>query len=368
MGLFSKLRNEFIDIIEWTDDSSNTLVYRFERHQNEIKNGAKLTVREGQVAVFINEGQMADVFEPGMYTLTTQNLPLLSTLKGWAYGFNSPFKAEVYFVNTKMFTDQKWGTKNPITLNDDRFGFLEVRAFGAYVFRIKHPRIFIKEIVGTKGHFTQEDINQQLRSLIVARFTDAVGESALPIEAYAANNTELSNIIHNLMRLEFENFGIELVSFVIENISMPEEVKKEIFELSRLNKIDINKLAQLKSAKAIEKAAENPSGSAGAGMGMGMGFAMANQMGQAFGTNNPSTSQQSAPTPPPLPNESIWHVAIDGQQQGPFKKADLQSLVQAGKLNRETLLWKSGLDNWKKAQEIAELSDLFSQVPPPLPQ
>ncbi|MBI1182781.1 DUF4339 domain-containing protein [bacterium] len=365
MGLFSMFKGELIDIIEWTDESSNTLVYRFERQDNEIKNGAKLTVREGQVAVFINEGEMADVFNPGMYTLSTQNLPVLSTLKGWKYGFDSPFKAEVYFVNTRMFTDQKWGTKNPITLSDERFGMIELRAFGSYVFKVKHPRIFIKEIVGTKGHFTQEEIAQQLRSLIVARFTDAVGESGLPIEAYAANNKELSTLIHNNMRLEFENFGVELVGFFIENISMPEEVKKEIFELSRLNKIDINKLAQLKTAKAIEKAAENPSGTAGAGMGMGMGFAMANQMQQGFSQN--ANGSGSASTPPPLPGQAQWYAAVNGQQQGPLAVDDLKTLITSGNINRDTLVWKAGMENWLAA-ESTELKALFSQVPPPLPK
>ena len=183
MGLFDKLRGEFIDIIEWTDDSNDTLVYRFDRYQNEIKNGAKLTVREGQVAVFINEGQIADVFQPGMYELTTANLPILSTLKGWKYGFNSPFKAEVYFVSTRNITAQKWGTKNPITISDSRFGMLEIRSFGTYVIRVKDAPIFIKEIVGTDGHFTTEEIAEQLKSLIVTRFSDAAAESDFPVEA-----------------------------------------------------------------------------------------------------------------------------------------------------------------------------------------
>ena len=146
MGIFDKLRGEFIDIIEWTDDTQDTIVYRFERHNNEIKSGAKLTVRESQVAVFVNEGQIADVFTPGMYTLTTENLPILSTLKGWKYGFNSPFKAEVYFVNTKRFTDLKWGTANPIMMRDADFGVVRVRAFGSYAMRVSDAARFLKEL------------------------------------------------------------------------------------------------------------------------------------------------------------------------------------------------------------------------------
>ncbi len=265
MGIFDKIRGEFIDIIEWLDDSNDTMVYRFDRHQNEIKNGAKLTVREGQVAVLINEGQLADVFTPGMYELTTANLPVLSTLRGWKYGFNSPFKAEVYFLSTRNITAQKWGTKNAITLSDQRFGMLEIRAFGTYVIRVKDAPVFIREIVGTDGHFTTEEIADQLRSMIVTRFTDAAAESDIPIEAFARNMNELSDYVHKAIGPEFELYGIEITKFLVENVSMPEEIKKEIFELSRLNVIDLNKLAQIKAAKALEKAAENQSGTAGAG-------------------------------------------------------------------------------------------------------
>ena len=181
MGIFDKIKeklsNEFIDIIEWLDYTDDTICHRFERYQNEIKNNAKLIVREGQTAVFINEGQLADVFKPGTYTLNTQNLPILTTLKGWKYGFDSPFKAEVYFVNTHLFTDEKWGTKNPITLNDDRFGLVEIRAFGTYAFRINDPGKFIVDIVGTDNNFTNFEINEHLKSLISTRFTDTIGEA-----------------------------------------------------------------------------------------------------------------------------------------------------------------------------------------------
>src|SRR5690606_36680375 len=285
MGLFddikNKLSHEFIDIIEWLDDSNNTIVHRFERYQNEIKNNAKLVVREGQTAVFINEGQLADVFKPGTYTLNTQNLPILATLKGWKYGFNSPFKAEVYFVNTRIFTDEKWGTKNPITLNDERFGLVEIRAFGTYTFRITDAGKFIVDVVGTDSNFTSFEVNEHLKSLIATRFTDTVGEANLPIELYAANTTELSETCREVMQPEFERLGIGLEKFYIENVSMPEELKKEIFEYSRLDKLDMAKLSQFKAAKAMEAAAKNEGGTAGAGMGMGMGFVLAQQMGQA---------------------------------------------------------------------------------------
>ncbi|MCU4164114.1 SPFH domain-containing protein [Carboxylicivirga caseinilyticus] len=365
MGLFSKIRGEFIDIIEWLDDSNTTMVYRFDRYQNEIKNGAKLTVREGQVAVFINEGQLADVFQPGMYELTTANLPILSTLKGWKYGFNSPFKAEVYFVNTRNITAQKWGTKNPITISDARFGMLEIRSFGTYVIRVKDAPVFIKEIVGTDGHFTTEEIAEQLKSMIVTRFTDAAAEAEIPVEAFARNLNELSEYVHKVIGPEFEQYGIEVTKFLVENVSMPEEIKKEIFELSRLNAIDLNKLAQMKAAKAMEKAAENESGTAGAGMGMGMGFAMANQMGQTFGGGQ--QQQQTQSTPPPVPPALTFFAVINGQQAGPFDMNTLKQMVMQNQLTKDVLVWREGMANWTAAGQLPELNSIFGSVPPPIP-
>lgn len=375
MGLFDKIKGEFIDIIEWIDDSNNTMVHRFERYQNEIKNGAKLTVREGQVAVFINEGEIADVFTPGMYTLTTENLPILSTLKGWKYGFNSPFKAEVYFVSTRNITDQKWGTKNPITLSDQRFGMLEIRAFGTYVIKVKEAPLFIREIVGTDGHFTTEEIAEQLRSMIVTRFTDAIGEANLPVENYASNVNEISEYVHSVIAPEFESYGIEVTKFLIENVSMPEEIKKEIFELSRLNAIDLDKLAKMKAAKAMEKAAENDSGTAGAGMGMGMGFAMANQMGQTFGgqqtqqntQNQQAVQQAGAPISPPMPPVLAFFVAVNGQQSGPFDINTLKQMVTQNQFTKESLVWREGMANWQVAGQLPELNNVFGSVPPPVP-
>ncbi|CAL2102306.1 SPFH domain-containing protein [Tenacibaculum sp. 190130A14a] len=375
MGIFDeikkKLSNEFIDIIEWLDNTNDTLVHRFERYQNEIKNGAQLIVREGQMAVFINEGQLADVFSPGTYTLNTQNLPILATLKGWKYGFNSPFKAEVYFVSTRLFTDEKWGTKNPITLNDERFGFVEIRAFGTYAFKINDPGKFIKDVVGTDSNFTNYEINEHLKSLISTRFTDTIGEANLPIELYAANTNELSDTCLEVMNPEFNSVGISLEKFYIENVSMPEDLKKEIFEYSRLNKLDLDKLAKFKAAKAMEVAAANESGAAGAGMGMGMGFAMAQQMGTLFNqqtqstTTNPTAS--TGATPPPLPNQPQYFYAVNGQQAGPVNYEALKGLFAGGSINAETLVWKQGMPNWASLQSVPELQNLLGSVPPPLP-
>ena len=366
-----KLSNEFIDIVEWLDYTDDTIAHRFERYQNEIKNGAKLIVREGQTAVFVNEGQLADVFTPGTYELTTQNLPILATLKGWKYGFNSPFKAEVYFVNTHLFTDEKWGTKSPITLSDERFGLVEIRAFGTYAFRISDAGKFIIDIVGTDNNFTNYEINEHLKSLIATRFTDTVGEANLPIELYAANTSELSETCKEVMGPEFETVVISLEKFYIENVSMPEDLKKEIFEYSRIDKLDLDKLTKFKTAKAIEAAAKNEGGTAGAGMGMGMGFVLAQQMG---GMMNPQmgTAPQMQPTnaavPPPMPVAIQYFYAVNGAQQGPVSFEQLQALFAGRTINRDSLVWKQGMDNWTPLKEVAELkSFLGGNTPPPLP-
>ncbi len=375
MGIFDKIKeklsHEFIDIIEWLDYTDDTICHRFERYQNEIKNNAKLIVREGQVAVFINEGQLADVFEPGTYTLNTQNMPILTTLKGWKYGFNSPFKAEVYFVNTHLFTDEKWGTKNPITLNDDRFGLVEIRAFGTYAFRIDDAGKFIIDIVGTDNNFTNFEINEHLKSLIATRFTDTVGEANLPIELYAANTTELSETCKEVMLPEFLSVGISLEKFFIENVSMPEELKKEIFEYSRIDKLDLDKLTKFKTAKAIEAAALNEGGTAGAGMGMGMGFVLAQQMGglmspQMGGQQMPM--QQGGVIPPSMPVAVQYFYAANRQQSGPVNFEQLKVLFANRTVNKDTLVWKQGMANWTTLKEVEELKAfLGSNTPPPLP-
>ncbi len=367
-----KLSHEFIDIIEWLDYTDDTICHRFERYQNEIKNNAKLIVREGQTAVFINEGQLADVFTPGTYTLNTQNLPILATLKGWKYGFNSPFKAEVYFVNTHLFTDEKWGTKNPITLSDDRFGLVEIRAFGTYAYRISDAGKFIIDIVGTDNNFTNFEINEHLKSLIATRFTDTVGEAKLPIELYAANTTELSETCKEVMIPEFTSVGISLEKFFIENVSMPEDLKKEIFEYSRIDKLDLDKLTKFKTAKAIEAAAANEGGTAGAGMGMGMGFVLAQQMGgmmnPQMGQQQVQQQQQGGMMPPPMPAAVQYFYALNGAQAGPVSFEQLQALFANRTVNKDTLVWKAGLTEWKALQQVEELkSFLGGNTPPPLP-
>ncbi len=370
MGFFDKLRNEFVDIIDWTDNTGDTLVWKFPRYQDEIKMGAKLTVRESQQAVFMNEGKIADVYQPGMYSVETQNMPILATLKGWKYGFDSPFKADVFFVSTRQFVDQRWGTKNAITIADERFGMIELRAFGTFAFRIEDGGKFIKEIAGTNGEFTTEDINGQLRSLIVNKFTNAIGSGNIPIDKVAASVEDLSNLCQEKLNQDFEGYGLKITKFLVENVSMPDDIKKEIFEYSRLDKIDMQKLAQMKAAQSIETAAANPGVGGmgvGLGVGVGMGNIMANTMGTAI-TNNQQNQPNTIGTPPPIPQAAQYFVAENGQQTGPFDAARLAQMVQSGTLTRDTLVWKTGMAGWAAASSVEDVASLFSNVPPPLPQ
>lgn len=371
MAFWDKITGEFIDIIEWTDDSNETLVWRFERYQNEIKNGAKLTVRQQQVAIIVNEGQIADVFTPGMYELETENLPVLSTLQGWKYGFNSPFKAEVYFVNLRTFTDNKWGTKNPLMLRDPEFGAIRIRAFGNFNIKVSDPVKLLEEVVGTDGHFTVDEIHSQLKSMAVSRFSDAVAESKIPVLDLAANYDELSELMKQRMNPDFEQYGLSLHHFLVENISLPSKVEEALDKRSSMGIIgNLDSYSQFQAANAMEEAAMNPGGDASAGIGMGMGFAMANQMGQQVLNQNNSSApeaQQPSATPPPLPAQNSYFVAIDGKQAGPFQISDLKQKIKTTEINRSSLVWAEGMPEWLKAEEVDELKVLFAAVPPPLP-
>lgn len=365
MSLWDRIKNELVDIIDWTDDSSNTMVWRFPRFQNEIKNGAQLTVRESQVAVFVSEGKIADVYQPGRYELTTANMPVLTTIRGWKYGFNSPFKVEVYFVNTKNFTDQKWGTKNPIMLRDAEFGPIRLRAFGSFAIKVVDAGKFIKEIAGTQAHFTTEEVTEQLRNLIVTRFSDSVAESKIPVLDLAANYDELSKFISVKINPEFGEYGLDVTKFLVENISLPTEVEQALDKRSSMGILgNLSQYAQFQAANAMEAAAKNPGGGASEGIGMGMGFAMANQMGQMFNQNN----NQNQQTPPPIPGGNTqYFVAVDGKQQGPYTMQTIQQMIQQGTLTRDSLVWKQGMQAWVKASDSADLNALFGAAPPPLP-
>ena len=254
-------------------------------------------------------------------------------------------------------------------LNDNRFGMVEVRAFGVYTFKVTDPGTFIKEIVGPQQTFTTQDICEQLKSIIVTRFTDAVGESNLPIEAYASNLNELSEAIFGFMKDDFSAYGMDITKFLIENISMPDEIKKEIFELSRLNAIDLDKLTKMKAAKAMEAAANNPSGTSGMGLGLGAGMAMAQQMMQSMDKNTTSTQSTNAPasdTPPPIPSETVYYLGVGGKQIGPYNMQMMVKLAEEQTITKETLVWRKGMAEWSTAGNLDELQSLWTLTPPPL--
>jgi membrane protease subunit (stomatin/prohibitin family) len=372
VGLFDKMRGEFIDIIEWLDNSDDTMVYRFERFQNEIKNGAKLTVRPGQKAVFVNEGQVADSFEPGMHTLTTQNLPILSTLKGWGYGFNSPFKAEVYFFSTRIFTNLKWGTSNPIMVRDPELGPVRLRAFGSYNIRIADPAHLLENVVSTDGLFQVEEISDQIRNMIMTSFAGTVGSNRIPLLDLAARYGELGDTIRTAMLPEMQRFGLDLSQLLIENISLPPEVETALDKRASMGILgNMQQYAQFQAANAIEASANNPNGGGTPALDFGVGIAMGQQLmgamggmqGQQAQVQQPMQQQPSAPgmaPPPPMP-VSQWFITRDGQNIGPFSAEQLS----ANGLTGDSYVWRAGQSGWLRASEVPEMSAILGSMPPP---
>jgi membrane protease subunit (stomatin/prohibitin family) len=287
MGIFDKLKNQFIEVIEWIDESRDAMVYRFPVAGNEIKMGAQLIVRESQNAIFFRDGKALDLFTPGRHSLTTQNMPLLTKLESWKYGFNSPFKAEVYFVTVKDFLDLKWGTPSPILLRDADFGMLRLRAFGSYSLRIEDPRLFLSSVVGTNGYYETEEINTFLKKIIVTQFTDALGEAKIPALELASHYSDLSRLTQKAIAGEFKPYGLSCVNFYIQSISLPPEVEKMVDKKSQmgiLSDSDINKYTRMEAANALSQMAEHPgSGAMDAGIGLSAGMAMGKLMGDAMG-------------------------------------------------------------------------------------
>nr|WP_244879743.1 SPFH domain-containing protein [Micromonospora aurantiaca] len=369
-----KLRGELIDIIEWLDDSRDTMVWRFPRYQNEIKMGAKLVVRESQTAVFVNEGKIADVFEPGTYTLETRNLPILSTLKGWKYGFNSPFKAEVYFVNTRQFTDMKWGTQNPVILRDAEFGVVRVRAFGAFAARVVDASRLLRELVGTDPQFRTEEVQEYLRQLMVGRLGGALATAGVPLLDLAAHQDAIGRRLAAVLTEELAEVGIAIPKFVIENVSVPPEVEQALDKRTSMGAVgDLDRYTRFQAANAMEAAANNPGGEAGAGIGLGLGMAMGQQMARSMGGGaatqppQPAATQPAATEPPPLPDQAQWYVGVGGQRQGPYDLGALAEQANAGALGADTLVWRTGMAQWQPAGQVPELASVLASVPPPLP-
>ena len=355
MGLLDKLRAELVDIIEWVDDGRHTLVWRFPRYHNQIKNGAQLIVRPGQLAIFVREGKLADVFAPGHHSLETRNLPVLSTLAGWAKGFDSPFKAEVYFVSTRPITDLKWGTPSPVLMRDPDFGSVRVRAFGTYTLRALDPKRLLEQLVGTDSSFESDEIGELLRAIIATAFADLVAKSEIALLDLSKNYQSLSDRLRDLARTRIDDeYGLEIPQLYIVNVSVPAEVEQALDARTSMNAIgDMAAYQAYQLAHSMPIAAANPAGGlAGAGVGVGMGMAIATPL--LAGARPGAT-----PTPPPLPVVTWW-IAEAGQSQGPFTP---EQLAGSGRLRPDTLVWTAGMQGWQPASSIAALAAWL--VPPP---
>jgi membrane protease subunit (stomatin/prohibitin family) len=344
---------ELIDVIEWIDDSGDTMLSRFSRPRNEIKNGAQLIVRPGQAALFVDQGEIADLFLPGRHELVTSNLPLLSTLRGWKYGFESPFKADVVFVNTTQFTNRKWGTANPVIVRDPSLGPMRLRAFGTYSVRVADPGTFVHEIVGTNSLFLVDEISDQLRDLVVSRVSGALADGNISVFDLSTQYAELGQRVLDRVAPQFQQYGLDVTQLVVESVSLPPEVESAIDQRSKMGIIgDLDWYAKLQSADALRDAARNPGGGAAAGVGIGMGAAMASQA-MAAATAAPTSSYNDEP--PPLPQE-LWYYAVKGERQGPVDRATLKSQIAAGVVRPDTLVWKKGMSGWAKLADVPDLS------------
>ena len=376
----SKIKNEFVDIIEWIDDSHSTLAWRFPRYQNEIKNGAQLIVREGQKAIFVYRGAMADTFDPGNYELKTENLPVLGTLQGWKYGFDSPFRSEVYFINTRPVTSLRWGTPTPVTVRDPDFKMVQVRANGLCVVKVANPEIFMKEVIGTDSSVDVEEIAELLRRVISLAFSDMVMATKLGVIDLQGRQVELSDKLREFVQERVDDeYGLEIPSITM-TISLPDEitaamtrgVARGVEEGGFLDNVgSMDRYQQAMAAEAMVAAAGNPGGGvAGAGMQLGLGVAMggqmANMMGGAFAPAAAAPAAPAAPAPPPLPGQVHYHIDAGGQPGGPFNLAQMQAGIAGGQVVGSTLVWCQGMAAWEPAQTVPALQVFFS-APPPLP-
>ncbi|HUR75070.1 MAG TPA: SPFH domain-containing protein [Sporichthya sp.] len=370
MGLLDKIKGELVDIIEWIDDSRTTLAWRFPRYNNEIKNGAELIVREGQKAVFVYRGQLADKFEPGHYKLTTEALPILATLQGWKHGFQSPFRSEVYFINTRPVTDLRWGTPQPITIRDPDFSMIPIRANGLCVVRIADVEIFLREIIGTDSAVELDELTELLRRLIATAFADLLTGSGYGALELQGKNAEIADKLRDLVQERVDDeYGLKIDSIAM-NVSLPEEVTAALTAgVARgvetrgyvQNVGDVGRLQQVRAADATLAAAENPGGAAGAMVGAGIGLGLGGQLGQTIAAN-----QAAGATPPPL-LAAMYHVEVNGAATGPYNLAQLQQAMQAGQLQGSTLVWTNGMAGWAAASSVAQLAPLFATPPPPPP-
>lgn len=330
MGLMDFIKGQFIEIIEWTDDSRDTLSYRFPDEDKEIKRGAQLIVRESQMVQFVYLGQYGDLFKPGKYMLTTENIPVLTRLQGWKYGFESPFKADVYYVTTRLFTGNKWGTSNPVMVRDQDFGIVRLRAFGTYDFRIIDVPRFLKEVAGTDDHFRLDEFTDVMRSRIVSVFSEALATSKVPALDIATRYSELGEALLPLINPALrEKYGLEMAAFVLENVSVPPEVEQAIDKRSSMSAVgNLNDFVKYQMAQGFEKGG---AGAGGIGAEMAVGLAMAQQMmNQPGGITAQTTPAAGTPAPPGGLPETL--SPADAAKLLGVTEADVIASLEAGDL------------------------------------
>jgi membrane protease subunit (stomatin/prohibitin family) len=377
VGLIDKIKGEIVDIIEWMDDSRSTLAWRFPRYNNEIKNGAELIVREGQQAVFVYRGSLADKFDPGHYELKSENLPILGTLQGWKHGFNSPFRSEVYFINTRPVTDLRWGTPTPVTVRDPDFGMVQVRANGLCVLKIADPEIFLREVIGTDSAVEAEEIAELLRRVISLAFSDLIMKTGLGAIDLQGRQVEIAAQLKDFVSERVDDeYGLA-INDITMNISLPEEITAAMTRgvaagqeasLRTRNIGDIGRYSQVAAADSMLAAASNEGGgAAGQFMQAGLGLAMAGQMANQFGQGQqPGGMGGGMGAPPPLPAQAMFHVEINGQPSGPFNMQQIQAGIAQGQMNAQSLVWSQGMAAWAQAGTVPALQPLFA-APPPMP-
>jgi excisionase family DNA binding protein len=354
MGLLDYLRTQLLEIIQWQDDSRDTISWRFPDEDKEIKRGAQLIVRESQTAQFIYLGQFGDTFGPGKHTLLTDNIPILSTLKGWKYGLESPFKADVYFVNTRVFTGNKWGTANPVMMRDPDFGIVRARAYGTYDFRVVDVKTFLREVAGTDENFRIEEFADTMRSRMVSAFTDALANAKVPALDVASRYTELGEALLPLINPPLmARYGIEVPSFMVENISLPPEVEKAIDKRSSMAAIgNLNDYVKLQMADAIGRG-EDGGGVAGTAAQLGAGLAMGQQMMQALQTPS-QTPAAAASSPAPGTGLPELLSPADAAKALGVTEADVMASLNAGELKGKKIgsawrITRAALDEFLKS-------------------
>lgn len=378
MGIWDTLKThakaQFLDVIQWLDDTQDTIVYRFPIFNQAIQDGGKLVVREGQAAVFVSEGQLSSVFGPGTYDLSTRTKAVWSFFESIKYQLNYPYKGDIYFVSTRQFTNQKWGTPNPIMMRDAHLGPVRIRAFGSYAFRVSDAATFLREIVGTNGLFTTEEVNGHVKRKLVSAFADTLGETKIPVLDLAAHYMDVGDALRQRMTGWFEqNFGVAITDFVVENVSLPPEVEKMLDKRTSMGIIgDMGAYTQFQSANAIEAMASRPGASnpmMDAGMGMAMGGAMGAQMARGAGAVfDPQTGMPgagapaAAPPPPPAATRYHYHGPSG---QGEYSAQEIAALIARDRKGAHSV-WATGWAGWKPWREVPEIAGLLPpEMPPP---